>query len=195
MIILGNVLFYPFHSLSYCLMTLCMLVRRHADVRTTTPHDVKRASMQGYEYFMNENRVATTPAHVENLDLLCWFSLFHAHSTYENVLCLWMKLISSFWRNYTSEGPLHRIRQSGFWNAICKHACTYVLDVCVWMDLHFACAWTDKFNLYSVFKNLTTIGRCPMNMNILPTNYGSHRQTPKNKNRKVSKDFDWITEI
>lgn len=48
---------------SSLLLTLCALVRRHADIRNTAPHGVKRASMQGYEYIMNENREAITCAH------------------------------------------------------------------------------------------------------------------------------------
>jgi hypothetical protein len=71
------------------------------------------------------------------------------------------------------------IGRNGFRNAISLH---------VWVCSSLAVEWLDGFYSYSIFKSVSVIGRCQMNMNIQAPKVGVFQMVPETQNGDIIED-------
>jgi hypothetical protein len=82
--------------------------------------------------------------------------------------------------------------------SVYMYVCVYVLYVRIHTDVLPNGSWmADGFFSYSLFKNLFTVGRLPVNTNILAPKIGIFHMGPKELNYRFldygSNNFDWIS--
>jgi hypothetical protein len=115
----------------------------------------------------------------------CWILTYSVHVT-----VIVKESMLRFWRIYVFSIPEYEKVVSGM-----PTACFYV---CKQEYVRHYGTWTVwRIFLYSAIKGLSTVGRCPMNRNILAQKYGALHRGSQTQNcdflENRSNDFDWMS--